>query len=59
MEAMQREITATILKFTGMVRQKLRRNVRQSTVSLLTCYVHFRDILNGFIKEQVQSQEEF
>lgn len=59
MEAMQREITATILKFTGMVRQKLRRNVRQATVALLTCYVHFRDILNGFIKEQVQSQEEF
>ena len=33
--------------------------MRQATVALLTCYVHFRDILNGFIKEQVQSQEEF
>jgi hypothetical protein len=51
MEAMQREITTTILKFTGMVKEKLKKNVRSATVALLTCHVHFRDILNGFIKD--------
>ena len=53
MEAMQREVTATILKFTEMVREKLPTNVRQGTVALLTAYVHYRDILNSFIKDQV------
>lgn len=28
MEAMQREVTTTILKFTGMVKEKLKKNVR-------------------------------
>jgi len=51
MEIMQREITTTILKFTGMVKEKLKKNVRSATVALLTSYVHFRDIIAGFIKD--------
>jgi len=42
-----------------MVRQKQRPNVRQATVALLTGYVHFRDILNGLIRDRVYKVEEF
>lgn len=56
---LQLEIAGTILEFTEMVRKKLTGPVRQSTVALLTKYVHFRDILNGLLKHNVQGREEF
>jgi dynein heavy chain len=42
-----------------MVRKKLKNNVRAATVALLTGYVHFRDILNGLMKDKVYRAEEF
>jgi hypothetical protein len=42
-----------------MVRKKLKNNVRAATVALLTGYVHFRDILNGLMRDKVYRAEEF
>ena len=59
MEKMYQEIANTILLYTGMVRKKLKGNVRAATVALLTGYVHFRDILDGLVRDRVQRVEEF
>lgn len=42
-----------------MVRKRLKNSVRQSTVALLTGYVHFRDILNGLMRDKVFKVDEF
>ena len=59
MEKMYQEIANTIMLFTGMVRKKLKGNVRAATVALLTGYVHFRDILNGLVRDRVYKADEF
>ena len=59
MDKMLREITNMILLFTSMVRKKLAGHMRLSTVALLTGYVHFRDILNGLMRDRVYKAEEF
>jgi len=59
MERLQQEIADTIMLYTGMVRKRLKGHVRQSTVALLTGYVHFRDILNALVREQVTREDEF
>lgn len=53
------EINTTIIAFTAMVRKRLKNNVRASTVALLTVYVHFRDILNGLLRDRVYKADEF
>lgn len=59
MEKVQKEIAHKILLFTSMVRKKIKSNVRAATVALLTGYVHFRDILNGLMRDKVYRAEEF
>mmetsp|Transcript_42648 Transcript_42648/g.65410 ORF Transcript_42648/g.65410 Transcript_42648/m.65410 type:complete len:282 (-) Transcript_42648:887-1732(-) len=45
--------------FTAMVKKRLKPNVRQSTVSLLTCHVYFRDILRSLIDDKVYVKDDF
>jgi len=59
MDKMYQDIANQIISFTGMVRKRLKPSVRQSTVSLLTGYVHFRDILNGLMRDRVFKSDEF
>lgn len=59
MEKMYKEIADTIILYTGMVRKKLKGNVRAATVALLTGYVHFRDIVNGLVRDRVYKAGEF
>ena len=53
------DVEETIIAFTQMVRKKLNSNVRGAATALLTCYVHFRDIINGLIKSKVCRPDEF
>ena len=56
---MYRDIADIVLQLTGMVRKKLKKHVRQSTVALLTGYVHYRDILKGLMQDKVYKVDEF
>jgi len=59
MDKMYQDIANTIISFTGMVRKRLDNAIRQSTVALLTGYVHFRDILNGLMRDRVYKMDDF
>lgn len=59
MQTLKKEIIHVVLQLTQMVRKKLAWHVRQSTVSLLTCYVYLRDVVTNLMKEKVQSKDEF
>jgi dynein heavy chain len=59
MVKLHHEIASSIIEFTSMVKKRLKSHVRQSTVALLTGYVHFRDILNGLMRDKVYRADEF
>jgi hypothetical protein len=59
MSDMYQAIADNVLQFTGMVKKKLKKHVRQSTVALLTGYVHYRDILKGLMQDRVYKVDEF
>jgi hypothetical protein len=42
-----------------LVRGSLQKNVRSSTVAVLTGYVYFRDSLSVLLKDHVESAEDF
>ena len=53
------EIEAIIRQLTEQVRTKVSRALRQCSVALLTKHVHFRDILDGLLHQNVQNKDEF
>jgi hypothetical protein len=53
MEKVMAEIADVIMIQAGMVRKRLPRHVRLSTIALLTGYVHLRDVLNQLLLEKV------
>lgn len=59
LEKLQNDIAGTIIKFTSLVRKKLKNCVRAAATALLTGYVHLRDINQGLITERVFKAENF
>jgi len=59
MEAVYNDIIATIIRFTGMVKRRLKGSIRQATVSLLTCHVYLRDILGNLMKDRIYNKDDF
>jgi hypothetical protein len=59
MEKVLLQIGQTILKFTEMVRKRMKNNVRASTVALITCQVNLRDIMDGLLRSKVTRADEF
>mmetsp|Transcript_42572 Transcript_42572/g.65307 ORF Transcript_42572/g.65307 Transcript_42572/m.65307 type:complete len:90 (+) Transcript_42572:993-1262(+) len=59
MDKLNQEISAKVLLFTSMVRNKLQEHTRGATVGLLTGYVYFRDIVAGLVKDRVYRADEF
>jgi hypothetical protein len=58
-QTLSRNINDSIISFTEMVRTKLPVPQRLSTVALLVCHVHFRDIVKDLITNQVENKDEF
>ena len=59
MENFLGDINNMIQKLTAMIRGKLSKTVRASTVNLIISFVYFRDTQLKLIKEQVKNKDDF
>lgn len=59
LEKLQKEIDENIIKFTQIVKKKLKSNVRAAVIALITAYVHYRDVNVELIREKVFKTENF